>query len=70
VSGVAERRLASLSNPTAGEIKRLAESPEMVITEPGSVSGELDQAVIKRLVKQRKGSWYQIPASLNRNQPD
>ena len=56
--------------PTAGEIKRLAESPEMVITEPGSVSGELDQAVIKRLVKHRKGSWYQIPSSLNRNQPD
>lgn len=42
----------------------------MVITEPGSVSGELDQAVIKRLVKQRKGSWYQIPASLNRNRSD
>ena len=56
--------------PTAKEIKRLAESPEMVIAEPGRVSGELDQAVIKRLVKQRKGSWYQIPASLNHNQSD
>ena len=55
--------------PTADEIRRMAESPEMVVREYAGTSGELDQAIIKRLVKQRKGSWYQIPASLNRNQP-
>ena len=55
--------------PTADEIRRMAESPEMVGSEHVSTSGELDQAIIKRSVKQRKGSWYQIPASLNRDQP-
>ena len=54
--------------PTADEITRLAESPEMVVNERAGTSGELDQAIIKRLVKQRKGSWYQIPASLDHNQ--
>ena len=55
--------------PTADEIRRMAESPEMVVSEHARTSGELDQAIIKRSVKQRKGSWYQIPASLNRDQP-
>ena len=56
--------------PTADEIRRMAESPEMVVSERAKTSGELDQALIKRLVKQRKGSWYQIPASLNRDRSD
>ncbi len=47
--------------PTVGEIKKLAESPEMVIRQSDSVSGELDQVVIKRSIKRKKGSWYQIP---------
>ena len=51
--------------PTADEIRKLADAPEMITTDYDRASGELDQAVIKRLVKRKKGSWYQIPAWLN-----
>ena len=51
--------------PTAREIRELAEAPPMVTSSSDWVSGELDQMVVKRLVKQKKGSWYQIPARID-----
>ena len=55
--------------PTAREIRELAEAPEMVTSDAASLAGELDQAVIRRLVKKKKGSWYQLPAQLGYQQP-
>ena len=58
-----DRQDASLPRvPTASEIRALAEAPEMISNESDCVSGELDQAVIKRSIRRRKGSWYQMPA--------
>lgn len=51
--------------PTAREIRELAEAPPMVTSSSDWVDGELDQVVVKRLVKQKKGSWYQIPAQFD-----
>ena len=45
--------------PTVDEIRKLAESPEMMTSPGDRVSGELDQLVIKRSIKGKKGSWYQ-----------
>ena len=52
--------------PTVDEVRKLAESPEMMTSQSDWVSGELDQVVIKRLIKGKKGSWYQMPAWLRR----
>ena len=54
--------------PTAIEVQELVEAPEMNTNESDWVSGDLDQAVIKRSVKRRKGSWYQISARLGRTE--
>ena len=56
--------------PTAEQIKALGDAPaiEMIQKGPDWESGELDQVVIKRSVKSRKGSWYQTPVRLESNE--
>ena len=56
--------------PTAAEVMALRDAPELEMIQEGTGrnSGELDQAVIRRLVKSRKGSWYQVPARLESNE--
>ena len=56
--------------PTAREIRRLAEAPEMKTNDANQLSGQLDQAVIVRSVKRRKGSWYQIPERFDHKESD
>ena len=51
---------------TPEEIVRLAKSPTMLTSESDWTSGELDQMVIKRNVKARRGSWDQVPPNLSR----
>ena len=56
--------------PTAAEVMALRDAPELEMIQEGTGrnSGELDQAVIRRLLKSRKGSWYQVPARLESNE--
>jgi len=46
---------------SAEEIIQLADAPELSASESGWASGELDQIVIKRHIKKKRGSWYQVP---------
>ena len=61
---------ADYRGPTPEEVRKLAEAPEMITTEGDRHSGTLDQAVIIRRVKRRKGSWYQVPSRLNYKETD
>ena len=56
--------------PTPSEIMELAEAPEIITSSSDPASGKLDQVVTKRLVKERKGSWWQTPAWLEPEELD
>lgn len=59
------------SVPTAAEVMAMGDAPSLQMMQDGSGwdSGDLDQAVIKRLVKKTKGNWYQLPVGLGSNEP-
>ena len=48
--------------PTIDEIRELAEAPDLIMNKSDRDTGELDQMVIKRSVRLKKGSWYQVSA--------
>ena len=50
--------------PSAADITRLAHALAINPTEAELASGELDQVVLRRRVKRKKGPWYQIPKTL------
>ena len=59
------------SVPTAAEVIAIGDAPSLQMIQDGSGwnSGDLDQAVIKRLVKKTKGNWHQLPVGLGSNEP-
>lgn len=57
--------LTSNDEDITERIKEMVNAPLLAPTEADFGSSDIDQVVLKRSVRRRKGSWYQIPKALD-----